>query len=145
MTDSISLKAHIERKDPQLPRFVVIGSHLVAGWKLTETTTITGTLNGHDIGRRSLKKWDVRRWFIELPQPLCQKAAVDTGEKVSLIIQIASQDLPGELQTLIASNSRAKKAWESLSSGARRMVREQVADGKQSATRSRRAARALGV
>jgi hypothetical protein len=37
---------NIERKDLRLPRFIVIGSMLVSGWKLTETTTITGTLNG---------------------------------------------------------------------------------------------------
>jgi uncharacterized protein YdeI (YjbR/CyaY-like superfamily) len=80
-----------------------------------------------------------------LPQSLCQKAGVDTGDKVSLTIQIASKNLPGELQTLIASDPRAKRAWEHLSPGARRMVREHVAAAKQSATRSRRAAEALGA
>jgi hypothetical protein len=145
MPKSIRIGAIIARKDPRLPRFVVVPSDAVKSWKLTETTTVTGSINGHDMGRRSIKKWDEERWFIELPQPLCQEAGVDTGDRVELTIQIASDELPDELATLIAADPRAKSAWERLTPGSRRMLREHVADAKQSTTRARRAAAGLGV
>jgi hypothetical protein len=145
MSTSIRIGAIIERKDPRLPRFIVVPSDAVKPWKLTETTTVTGSINGHDLGRRSLKKWDEERWFIELPQPLCQEAGVDTGDRVGLTIQMASVKLPDELAILIAADPRAKSAWERLTPGSRRMLREHVADAKQSATRARRAAAGLGV
>src|ERR1700719_4904669 len=102
MSKSIRIGAIIARKDLRLPRFVVVPSDAVKSWKLTETTTVTGSINGHDMGRRSIKKWDEERWFIELPQPLCQAVGVDTGDRVELIIQVASEELPDELAALIA-------------------------------------------
>jgi hypothetical protein len=145
MRASIHVDAIIERKDPRLPRFIVVPDGAVKPWKLAETTTVTGLINGHELGRRSLKKWDEERWFIELPQPLCQGAGVDTGDRVELAIRMASGKLPDELATLIAADPRAKSAWERLTPGSRRMLREHVAVAKQSATRARRAATGLGV
>ncbi|MDP8981531.1 MAG: YdeI/OmpD-associated family protein [Acidobacteriota bacterium] len=49
------------------------------------------------------------------------------------------------MATLIAADPRAKSAWERLTPGSRRMLREHVAGAKQSATRARRAATGLGV
>jgi len=144
MPGPIEITAIIARKDPRLPRFVVVPSEAVEAWKLAETTTITGSLNGREMGRRSLKKWDDRRWFVELPQPLCRQAGVDTGDSVRLTLQIASPELPAELLALIAADSRAKQAWERLAPGSQRMLREHVAAARQSATRARRAAAGLG-
>jgi hypothetical protein len=143
MADSIQLTAVIARKDPRLPRFVVIPSSAIGAWKLTETTVIEGFLNGHELGRRGLKKWDEQRWFIELPQPLCERAKVDTGSRIQLVLQLASDKLPTELEHLLATNPAAKQAWDRLSPGSQRMLRENVAAAKQPATRARRAAAAL--
>jgi hypothetical protein len=79
MADSIRFSALIERKDPGLPRFVVVPSNTIEAWKLTETTTIMGRLDGHEMRRRGFKKWDAECWFFEVPQSLCQKVGVDTG------------------------------------------------------------------
>jgi hypothetical protein len=145
MADSIQLTAVIARKDPRLPRFVVIPSSTIDAWKLTQTTVVEGTLNGHELGRRSLKKWDERRWFIELPQPLCERAKVDTGSRIRLQLEIASDSLPDELENLLVTNPAAKQAWDRLSQGSQRMLRENLAAAKQSATRAKRAAAALGM
>ena len=145
MADSIQLTAVIARKDPRLPRFVVVPSSAIDAWNLTQTTVVEGTLNGHELGRRSLKKWDAQRWFIELPQPLCERAKVDTGSRVQLSLEIAPDRLPAELEEFLARNPAAKQAWDRLSQGSQRMLRENVAAAKQSATRARRAAAALGV
>jgi len=83
-------------------------------WKLAQTTVVDGTLNGHELGRRSLKKWDERRWFIDLPQPLCGRAKVDTGSRIQLVLQIATDKLPAELEELLATNPAAKQACDRL-------------------------------
>ncbi len=89
---SLGLMAKIQRKDPKLPRFIVVPSMLVSDWGLTENVTVTGELNGVDMGRRPLKYWDEERWFIQIPEPLCKKANVDTGSMVTVTIQIAADE-----------------------------------------------------
>jgi Bacteriocin-protection, YdeI or OmpD-Associated len=122
---------------------VVIPNSAIGAWNLTDTTVVEGSLNGHELGRRGLKKWDDRRWFIELPQPICERAKVDTGSRVQLVLQIASDKLPTELEDLLAKNPAAKQAWDRLSPGSQRMLRENVAAAKLPATRARRAAAVL--
>ncbi len=145
MLRPIKFTATIERKHPKLPRFIVVPSEAVASWKLHQTTTVEGAVNGLRLGRRSLKKWDDARWFIELTEPICNRAGIDTGDRVLLSLQIASDKLPEELAKLLANSSRAKKAWTSLTPSAQRMLREYIADAKQPATRQRRASRSLGI
>ena len=91
----ISVSSKVIRHHPQLSRLVTIPLDKIAPWKLTETTTVEGTINGIELGRRSLKRWDERKcWWIDLPEPLCKKAKVDTGDSVELTIRLASEDLP---------------------------------------------------
>src|SRR5690242_12200882 len=117
MAQEITVTAVIERKAeyPRLPRFIVIPSELVAQWKLAGTTTVEGAINGSELGRRSLKCWDAARWFLELPESVCKRAGVDTGDRVELCIRLASEDFPQELRALIEQNAKARKAWQSLS------------------------------
>ncbi len=143
MPAPLRLTVTIERKHPKMPRFLVVPSAKVASWEIAETTVVEGTLNGVDIGRRALKRWDAQRWFIDLPEPLCRRAQIDTGDLVTLTLRIASTDLPKELARLIAKEPAAKAKWEHLAPSQQRMLREHVAAAKQPATRARRAARAL--
>lgn len=147
MSREITVTAVIQRKAeyPKLPRFVVVPSECVKPWELPATTTVEGTINGSDLGRRSLKYWDEARWFIELPEPVCRRAGVDTGDRVELGLRLASTELPQELNTLIEENARARIAWQALSAGSQRMLREEILALKQSAIRKRRARRALGL
>lgn len=84
--------AKIQRKAPKLPRFIVVPSMLVADWGVDQNVTVTGELNGVDLGRRSLKRWDADRWFIQVPEPVCKKANVDTGDMVTVTMQIAENE-----------------------------------------------------
>jgi uncharacterized protein YdeI (YjbR/CyaY-like superfamily) len=94
----------------------------------------------------SLKRWDDRGcWWMDLADAVCRKANVETGDRVALILKIASQELPAELAQLIKKNSKARTRWERLTPGQQRMLREEILSAKQTATRQRRAARALGV
>ena len=103
-------------------------------------------MNGVNIGRRSLKRWDDRDcWWMDLSNEVCRQARVETGDAVELNLKIASEELAEELAQLIKINSEARARWKSLTSGQQRMLREDILAAKQTGTRARRAARALGV
>lgn len=86
---SLGLMAKIQRKDLKLPRFIVVPSMLIDDWGVKQNIEVVGELNGVDMGRRPLKRWDDERWFIQIPEPLCKKANVDTGDMVTITMLIA--------------------------------------------------------
>jgi hypothetical protein len=130
----------VTRHHPHLSRLVTIPLAKVAPWKLTGTTVIEGTINDTPLGRRNLKRWDEREcWWIDLPEPLCKKARVDTGDEVKLVIRLASEDLPEELKQLLAQNSKAETKWKSMTAAQQRMLREEIFAAKTPATRTKRA------
>jgi len=144
MPKPLNVTATVERKYEQFPRFVRIPLAAVSPWKLEGTTTIEGTINGVEMGRRSLKRWDDRKcWWIDLPEPLCKRASIETGDRVKLCLRIASEELPHELSELLARDPAARARWEKLTSGQKRMLREDVMSAKQTGTRLRRAERTL--
>ena len=140
----IIVTSKVIRHNPQFSRLVTIPLAEIEPWNLTGTATVEGTINDTDLGRRSLKRWDERQcWWIDLPEPLCKKARVETGDEVKLTIRLASEDLPDELKDLITNNSVAKATWEQLTQAQQRMLREDIFAAKNATTRRRRAERLL--
>ena len=140
---AVTIEALVERKQAKLPAFLVLPAARLAKWKLAGTTTIEGTLDGVPLGRRSLKRWDEARWFIELPQPVLDEAGKSTGDRVTLVLSIASTALPAELQALIDTVPAARTCWDGLTDAQRRMLREEILGVKTAATRDKRARLAL--
>jgi hypothetical protein len=146
MPAPLRCRSVVSRHHPQMPRLVTVPWDDVARWKLDSTTTVDAALNGAPIGRRSLKRWDEKHcWWIELPEPICSRLGLDAGSKVEVELKLASTELPAELSALIARNKAARAAWERLTPPQQRMLREDVAAARQSATRARRAIRGLGL
>lgn len=145
MSTSVRIKSAVERKHPRLPRFLVIPSKAIARWRLNATTVVEMTINGVEAGRRTLKKWDDARWFIDVPEPVCRKAGIDIGDTVVVSLRLASTELPDELARLLATSPAAKAVWQGLTPSQQRMLQEHVASAKQSATRLRRAMKALSA
>lgn len=144
MPKEIEVTSTVSRHHPQLSRLVTISLDKVAPWKLEHTSVVEGTINGVDLGRRSLKRWDDRQcWWIDLPEPLCKKAHLETGDQVKLRIRLASEELPDELKELLSKNSVARLRWEQLTTAQQRMLREEILAAKSSTTRARRAAKVL--
>ena len=141
----IEVTSTVIRHNPQFSRLVTISLDTIAAWKLDQTTVVEGTINGIDFGRRSLKRWDDRQcWWIDLPEPLCKKVGLETGDEVKLLFRIASEELPEELKQLLQQNSAANDRWEKLTKAQQRMLREDIFAAKTSAARTRRAEKALG-
>ena len=141
----MTVTCQIQRKDPRLPRFVVIPTQLLTPWSLTGTTVTEANLSGTEVGRRTLKPWDAGRGFVELAEPICRLVGVETGDRVRVFSRLASTDLPAELAGVIAKHPRAKAARASLSVSQQRMIRKQVPAAKAADTRRRRAKRALDL
>lgn len=141
----VSIEGVVERHNMSLPRFVVVPTSALHDWGLEGTTVVEGTLNGASLGRRSLKRWDEDRWFMDLPESLCRLAAVEVGDTVELRISVASDELPDELVHLLEDSPAASAKWERMTESQRRMLREHVLAAKRPETRARRARNALGL
>ncbi len=140
---ALKVDVRIERKHAEMPAFVVIPATKVARWKLTATTTVEGTLDGAALGRRSLKRWDDERWFIELRRDLLDAVGKSPGDRATLVITRASATLPAELQGLIDADPAARRCWECRTEAQKRMLREEVLAAKSPVARERRVRRAL--
>lgn len=144
MKKQIKVVTKVIRHNPQFSRLITIPLEEIEPWKLSGTTTVEGTINGVDLGRRSLKRWDERNcWWIDLPEQFCKKARLETGDEVTLTIRLASEDLPEELQDLLRTSRVAKANWEKLTQPQQRMLREDIIAARTSATRRRRAEKFL--
>lgn len=140
---SVKLQVVIERKHPEMAAFVIVPASKLAPWKLSATTTVEGTLDDVDLGRRSLVRWDEDRWFIELRRGLLEAVGKAAGERATLVLRLASTELPAELQHVIDTEPIARAHWEARTDAQRRMLREEILTAKSPATRERRARRAL--
>ncbi len=140
---AVELTVRIERKQAGLPAFVVVPASAIAHWDLAGTTTIEGKLDGVPLGRRSLKRWDDQRWFIELKGEHLESAARSVGDLAQLSIHPASTELPDELQRVLDTEPAARARWLARTEAQRRMLREDVAAAKTAATREKRARKAL--
>lgn len=140
----VELDAVIERKDPSLPRYVVVPAPAVACLGLEGTTVIEGTLAGIDLGRQTIKRWDGERWFVTVTEAICRKAGIDTGDLVRLVFRVAPETMPPELEELLRIDPAAAARWRAMTDAQRRMLREDVLARKSPAARARCAARWLG-
>jgi hypothetical protein len=140
----IEVTTRVERKHPALPRFVLVPNRSVAPWLLDRTTVVELTVNGVETGRRTLKRGDPETWYMDLPEPICRRAGIETGDPVKLMLRLASEALPEELARILAADPVARARWERLTQSQQRMLSEHVQAAKQTETRERRAACALG-
>lgn len=130
----------IERKQDNLPRYVIVPSAKIKSWRLSGTRVVQCVINGDDIGRRTLKRWDATRWFIELTEAMCRRLNVDTGAHIHIQLTLLEDDLPDELKRQFATHPEARAAWLQLSSSQQRQLAERVFNAKTQATREARAA-----
>ncbi|MGD9750974.1 MAG: YdeI/OmpD-associated family protein [Acidimicrobiia bacterium] len=105
---------------------------------LAGRVTVSGTLNGTAFERRSIHPWD-DRFFIEIPRQLCRRAGIAVGDDVDVQVEITGDRLPAELVDLLATVPIADTAWKQLTASRQRQLANHIADGRQPATRTRRA------
>lgn len=143
MPKSIEVTVKVARKHADLPRFVVIRSAVLKPWGISKTTTVEVAIDNKPVERRTIKRWDDDRWFLSITEKDCVRLGINTGSTIRLNLRLASADLPEEMATLIQTDRAAAAAWAKLTSSQQRMLRDEIASAKQSATRTRRARKAL--
>jgi hypothetical protein len=139
MRPTCSFAATLERKDPRLPVYFVVPAACLAGWGLKGTVVVEGRVNGAALGRRTLKKWGVDRWFIELAAPLCKVAGLKQGDTLAVDLVLADEGVPEELQAVLDSEPDLARRWARVPGAQARAAMEHVRAGKHPATRARRA------
>ena len=141
--ETLRLPVVIARKHGSLAAFVVVPASQLAPWRLSGTTTVEAALDGVALGRRSLKRWDESRWFVELRNDHLAALHKAPGARATLVLARAATELPAELSALLEAEPRARAAWEGRTAAQRRMLREELLDARAPATRARRARAAL--
>lgn len=82
----LTFRARIARKQPDLPRFVVVPAELVAG--RTGAFAATVTLNGGPAFQRNVRPWGKGQdvYFFNLTEPQCTRSGVDTGDICDIVL-----------------------------------------------------------
>ena len=106
-SDRIIFDAVIERIAPEVPRFVVYPGR---AWDETGTFTVDVSLNGIPLGLRNLIPWKERGWHFGLSQPMCRKAGLETGDRVTVEMRTLVDARPDELRDLLITDASAQKA-----------------------------------
>jgi hypothetical protein len=118
----------------------------------TGRTSVTGTVDGFAIVGQVMPYSfpDVGK-VVLLGLTKATRAAIgkDIGDEVEVELtrddrsRSASFEMPAELQAALGGNAAAKAAFEALAPSRRREAAQHVAEGRQAATRERRAARVV--
>lgn len=137
----IRVNAKVERHDPGLPCFVVITSDALRSWRLEGTLVVHVRYNGSKPYRRTLKRWDEERWFIDLPKRHMMRERLVEGSEVPLELERAEAGLPMELIDHMSKNATARDCWERLAPARQRVVAEHVREARSASTRTARVVR----
>lgn len=143
MTGGMELEfsAELARHHPDLPIFLLVPPETVAGFGAAGTFVAGATVNGLDIGRRSVKPWGDGRWFLELTKAHCAALDVAEGDSVRVRLQTVPPT-PPDLEAAIRTEGLTD-AWSALSEAQRRSVSEDVFAAKRPATRAARIAKTV--
>jgi Bacteriocin-protection, YdeI or OmpD-Associated/Domain of unknown function (DUF1905) len=131
-------RAVVQRHHPRMPRYVVLPASAARGLGLEGRVTVDGELNGVAFVRRSVKPWGDGRFFVDLPQSLCARAGVDTGDTVEMVLVPVSDDPPDDLLAAVTADPSALRSWEQLSPSQRRAIVNDVMSAVRAETRRRR-------
>lgn len=88
------------------------------------------------------------KWYLMLPKAPLRHAGIAIGDRVEVAFKLAPQDdvdVPPELQDLLRSEPKLRKAWEALSAGKQRGLAHLIASAVRPATRAARLAQVRGV
>jgi hypothetical protein len=133
--------AELARHHPDLPVYLLVPPETVARFGATGTFVVGASVNGLDIGRRSVKPWGEGRWFLELTKAHCTALSVEEGDAVQVRRQTVPQT-PPDLEAAIRADGLTD-AWTAVSEAQRRAVSEEVFAAKRPATRAARIAKAV--
>ncbi len=107
---------------------------------MTDWTSVEGTLDGHALGRRTIKDWgkDSPDWFVDLLKPYLDAAALKPGDTVDAELRLADMTMPDEMAARMKSDPEFARAYEALIPNHRRKAIEHYLEAKTPAGRTAR-------
>jgi hypothetical protein len=140
MSLPIRFRTELQRKHPDLPVFIRVPGAVVAPWRLSEWTTVEGSLDGHDFGRRTIKDWgkDSPDWFVEVLKSFLDASGLKPGDEVEAEIRLADMTMPPEMAARMASDAEFARAYEALIPNHKRKAIEHYLEAKTPAGRTAR-------
>ena len=114
---------------------------VAAAFGRDRTFVVEAAVNGHAVGRRSIKPWGDGRWFLELTKPQCARLGVGVGDTVTVRLRPAPEMPPALAARIAALGLEAR--WASLSAAERRLRCEHIFAAKKEATRTARIERVV--
>ncbi|MBK6628183.1 MAG: YdeI/OmpD-associated family protein [Flavobacteriales bacterium] len=140
MRRPIRVRSEVLRHRPDLPCHAVIPASAISGWCINGTTIVEVQIDRHGPFRRSLKRWDQDRWFLDLPKTILVQTGLKEGSLITLILRSADTSEPAELRSRLRSDAVARVCWNRLSQARKRTIVEHIRAGRSSSTRERRVA-----
>ncbi|GJM09558.1 MAG: hypothetical protein DHS20C11_18340 [Lysobacteraceae bacterium] len=135
-----SFRSILRCHTPGQPLYFLVPPEVPEKLKKRRTFMSIVTINGVEIGRRSVKPWN-EKWFVELTSKHLITANVVEGAQLRVKLSLA-QAVPDELISALEANGLAA-AWEQLTAAQRRALAEPICDAKRATTRSDRVNRVL--
>ena len=137
---TLRFRTELQRKDPGLPVFIRIPGAVVASWSLTDWTTVEGSLDGHDFGRRTIKDWGKGSpdWFVEFLKPFLEAAGLKPGDTVEVELRQADMTIPPAMAERMKSDAEFARAYEALIPNHQRKAIEHYLEAKTAAGRAAR-------
>ena len=139
--DAPDFIATIERHHPDLPVYLIVPGTVAAAFGRDRTFVVEAAINGHRVGRRSIKPWGDGRWFLELTKVQCARLGVGEGDAVTVRVRPAPEVPPALAARITALGLEAR--WARLSAAERRMLCEHVFAAKKEATQTARIERVV--
>jgi len=141
MSEPFRFTALLQRKQDDLPVFLMVPPAFAARHGQTGTFVVAAVLLGRSIDRRSVKPWGDGRWFMELTKPQLAMLGLAVGDEAEITLSLAPATPPELVQAIEASALHDR--WQALSPAVRRQLAESVFAARRESTRASRIARVI--
>lgn len=117
-----------------------IPARFIRDWSLITTTTVEGTINGHPLGRRSIKDSGPKTddWYMALTKDLAEAIDARKGDEVEIELRLADMTMPEEMAARMESDPEFARAYEALKPNHKRKAIEHYLEAKTPAGRTAR-------
>ena len=120
------------RQYPGMGPWFRVPAQFIRAWGLTATTTVEGTINGHPLGRRSLKDSGPKTddWYMGMPREVALALDAKGGDEVEIELRLADMTMPEEMVARMESDPDFARAYEALKPNHKRAAIEHYLEAK---------------
>ena len=125
---------------PGMGPWFQIPARFIRAWRLTMTTTVEGTINGHPLGRRAIKDSGPKTddWYMGLTKDIAEAIDGKGGDEVEIELRLADMTMPPEMAERMKTDADFAHAYEALIPNHKRKTIEHYLEAKTAAGRTAR-------